>query len=183
MHLCTSPNTCTGYPSLLCYTEKATPARNRPERQHNALSNRRKQCSPNETKPYSNPTPPRKKQNTPTNGHTPRRMKATHTRLTYTRMRVLWRLCSRPRHQIWQLCEFRFLSYSNPLLRLNLHCDPDLNSYSIACLQLVSCGISIVFFSNYSHRQMHVCFTISIQSGKTCLQKPARLCHDISATS
>ena len=116
-----------------------------------------------------NPTPPRKRQNTPTNGHTPRRMKATHTRLTYTRMRVLWRLCSRPRHQIWQLCEFRFLSYSNPLLRLNLHCDPDLNSYSIACLQLVSCGISIVFFSNYSHRQMHVCFTISIQSGKACL--------------
>ena len=71
----------------LCYTEKATPARHRPERQHNARSNRRNQCSPNETKPYSNPTPPRKRQNTPTNGHTPRRMKPTHTRLTYTRMR------------------------------------------------------------------------------------------------
>ena len=70
-----------------CYTEKATSARHRPERQHNARSNRRKQCSPNETKPYSNPTPPRKRQITPTNGHTPRRMKPTHTRLTYTRMR------------------------------------------------------------------------------------------------
>ena len=69
-----------------CYTEKATPARPRPERQHNARSNRRKQCSPSETKPYANPTPPRKRQNTPTNGHTPRRMKPTHTRLTYTRM-------------------------------------------------------------------------------------------------
>ena len=34
--------------------------------QHNARSNRRKQCSPNETRPYSNPTPPRKRQNTPT---------------------------------------------------------------------------------------------------------------------
>ena len=32
-----------------CYTEKATPARHRPERQHNARSNRRKQRSPNET--------------------------------------------------------------------------------------------------------------------------------------
>ena len=57
----------------LCYTEKATPARHRPERQHNARSNRRKQRSPNETKPYANPTPPRKRQTTPTNGHTPRR--------------------------------------------------------------------------------------------------------------
>ena len=65
-----------GLPSL-CYTEKATPARHRPERQHNAHANRRKQGSPNETKPYSNPTPPRKRQNTPTNGHTPRRMKPT----------------------------------------------------------------------------------------------------------
>ena len=63
------------------------PARHRPERQHNARSNRRKQCSPNETKPCSNPTPPRKRQNTPTNGHTPRRMNPTHTRLTYTSMR------------------------------------------------------------------------------------------------
>ena len=74
-------------PVDVCYTEKATPARHRPERQHNARSNRRKQCSPNGTKPYSNPTPPRKRQTTPTNGHTPRRMKPTHKRLTYTRMR------------------------------------------------------------------------------------------------
>ena len=50
----------------VCYTEKATPARHRPERQHNARSNRRKQNSPNETKPYSNPKPPRKRQTTPT---------------------------------------------------------------------------------------------------------------------
>ena len=71
----------------MCYTEKATPARHRPERQYNARAKRRKQCSPNETKSYSNPTPPRKRQNNPTNGHTPRRTKATHTRLTYTRMR------------------------------------------------------------------------------------------------
>ena len=69
-----------------CCTEKATPARHRPERQHNARSTRRKQCSPKETKPYSNPTPLRKRQTTPTNGHTPRRMKPTHTRLTHTRM-------------------------------------------------------------------------------------------------
>ena len=66
--------------SSVCYTEKATPAWHRPERQHNARTNRRKQGSPNETKPYSNPTPPRKRQNTPTNGHTPRCMKPTHTR-------------------------------------------------------------------------------------------------------
>ena len=71
----------------LCNTETATPARHRPERQHNSRSNHRKQCSPNETKPYSNPTPPRKRQTTPTNGHTPCRMKPTHKRLTYTRMR------------------------------------------------------------------------------------------------
>ena len=71
----------------LCYTEKASPTRHRPERQHNARSNRRKQCSPNETKPYSKPTLPRKRQTTPTNGDTPRRLKPTHTRLTYTRMR------------------------------------------------------------------------------------------------
>ena len=70
------------------YTEKATPARHRPERQYNACANRRKQCSPNETKPYSNPTPPRKRQNNPTNGRTPRRMKPTHARLTYPRMRL-----------------------------------------------------------------------------------------------
>ena len=62
-----------------CYTGKATPARHRPERQYNAGANRRKQCSPTETKSYANPTPPRKRQNNPTNGHTPRRMKPTHT--------------------------------------------------------------------------------------------------------
>ena len=66
---------------------KATSARHRPERQYNTCANCRKQCSPNETKSYSNPTPPRKRQNNPINGHTPRRMKPTHTRLTYTRMR------------------------------------------------------------------------------------------------
>ena len=49
---------------LLCYTEKASPTRHRPERQHNARANRRKQCSPNETKPYSKPTLPRKRQTT-----------------------------------------------------------------------------------------------------------------------
>ena len=46
---------------LLCYTEKAAPTRHRPERLHNARANRRKQCSPNETKPYSKPTLPRKR--------------------------------------------------------------------------------------------------------------------------
>ena len=61
-----------------CYTEKASPTRHRPERQHNARPNH-KQCSPNETKPYSKPTLPRKRQTTPTNGHTPRRWKPTHT--------------------------------------------------------------------------------------------------------
>ena len=71
----------------MCYTEKASPTRHRPERQHNARANRRKQCSPNEIKPYSKPTLPRKRQTTPTNGHTPRRLKPTHTRLTYTRIR------------------------------------------------------------------------------------------------
>ena len=35
----------------MCYTEKAAPTRHRPERQHNERANRRKQCSPNETKP------------------------------------------------------------------------------------------------------------------------------------
>ena len=42
---------------------------------------------PQRTKPYSKPTLPRERQTTPTNGHTPRRWKPTHTRLTYTRMR------------------------------------------------------------------------------------------------
>ena len=65
-----------------CYTEKATPARYRPERQYKACANRRKQCRPNKTKSYSNPTPPRKTQNNPINGHTTRCMKPTHTRLT-----------------------------------------------------------------------------------------------------
>ena len=64
-----------------CYTEKASPTRHRPDRQHNPRSNRRKQCSPNETKPYSKPTPPRKRQTTPTNGHTPRRMGTCHVRI------------------------------------------------------------------------------------------------------
>ena len=50
------------------YTEKASPTRHRPEHQHNARSNRRKQCSPNETKPYSKPTLLRKRQTTPTTG-------------------------------------------------------------------------------------------------------------------
>ena len=39
------------------------------------------------TKPNHTPTPPRKRQRNPTNGHTPHRMKPAHTRLTYTRMR------------------------------------------------------------------------------------------------
>ena len=77
---CNTPSMISWLP--VCYTRKATPARHRPERQHNTRSNRRKQRSANETKPYSNPTPPRKRQTTPTNGHTPRRMKPTHTRLT-----------------------------------------------------------------------------------------------------
>ena len=44
-------------------------------------------CRPNETRPYSNATHPRKRQNNPTNGHTPSRIKSTHTRLTYTKTR------------------------------------------------------------------------------------------------
>ena len=51
---------------VLCYTEKATEARHRLERQHNACANRKKQCRPNETKPYSNATHPRKRQKDPT---------------------------------------------------------------------------------------------------------------------
>ena len=62
----------------MCHTEKATPARHRPERQYNARAKRRKQCSPNETKSYSNPTPPRKRQTNPTSGETPRRTKPSH---------------------------------------------------------------------------------------------------------
>ena len=34
-----------------CYTEKATEARHRLERQYNACTNRKKQCRPNETIP------------------------------------------------------------------------------------------------------------------------------------
>ena len=59
----TSLSTSCGDAWVQCYTEKASPTRHRPERQHNARSNRRKQCSPNETKPYSKPTPPRQKAN------------------------------------------------------------------------------------------------------------------------
>ena len=55
-----------------CVTEKATPARHHPECQYNACANRRKQSSPDKTKSYSNPTPPRKRQNNPINGHTSR---------------------------------------------------------------------------------------------------------------
>ena len=72
---------------LLDVLHGETPARHRPERQYNPCVNRRKQCSPNETKSNSNATPMRKRQNNPTNGHSPRRMKPTHTHLTYTRMR------------------------------------------------------------------------------------------------
>ena len=89
----------------LCYTEKAAPTRHRPERQHNARANRRKQCSPNETKPYSKPTLPRKRQTTPTNGHTPRRWKPTHTRLTYTRMRP-----HAPSHPVSCMCDCKLLA-------------------------------------------------------------------------
>ena len=63
---------------------QATEARHRFERQYNACANRKKQCRPNETKPYSNATHPRIRPNDPTNGHTPSRIKSTHTRLTYT---------------------------------------------------------------------------------------------------
>ena len=38
--------------SRVCYTEKASPTRHRPEHQHNARSNRRKQCSPNLSRVY-----------------------------------------------------------------------------------------------------------------------------------
>ena len=74
------------YLFIWCYTEKATEARHRLERQYNACANHKKQCRPDETKPYSNATctHPRKRQNDPTTGHTPNCMKATHTRRTYT---------------------------------------------------------------------------------------------------
>ena len=60
--------------NIECYTEKATEARHGLERQYNACANRKKQCRPNETKPYSNATHPRKRQNDPTNVHTPSRI-------------------------------------------------------------------------------------------------------------
>ena len=46
----------------VCYTEKATEARHLPRRQYNACNNREKQCAcrPNETKPNSNATRPRR---------------------------------------------------------------------------------------------------------------------------
>ena len=71
----------------MCYTEKVTQVWHLLERHYNACANRRNQCSPNKTKSYSNPTPPRKRQNNPINGHTPCHTKPSHTRLTYTRMR------------------------------------------------------------------------------------------------
>ena len=71
-----------------CYTEKATEARHRLERQYHACANRKKQCRPTETKPYSNATHLRKRQNNPTHGQTPSRIKSTHTRLTYTGTRL-----------------------------------------------------------------------------------------------
>ena len=74
---------CVLHDLTVCYTEKATEARHRLERQYNAGANRKKQCRPNETKPYSNATHPRKRQNDPTNGHNPS-ITSTHTRRTYT---------------------------------------------------------------------------------------------------
>ena len=60
----------------MCYTEKAIEARHRLERQYKTCANCKKQCRPNETKPYSNAF---KRQNNPTNGHTPSCIKSTHT--------------------------------------------------------------------------------------------------------
>ena len=82
-------------PEALCHTEKATPARHRPERQYSACANRRKQCSPNETKSLSNPTPPRKIQNDPTNGHTPRGWQGRRTHVSRTQECALTRLVTR----------------------------------------------------------------------------------------
>ena len=45
-----------------CYTEKAREARQRRERQYNTRANRKKQCRPNETKPYCNATHPHERQ-------------------------------------------------------------------------------------------------------------------------
>ena len=44
------------YAASQCYTEKATQARHRLERQYNACENRKKQCRPNETKRNQTPT-------------------------------------------------------------------------------------------------------------------------------
>ena len=49
------------------YTEKATEARHSPERKYNACDNHTKHCRPNETKPNSNATHPRKRHSNPTN--------------------------------------------------------------------------------------------------------------------
>ena len=54
-----------------CYTEKATETRHRLELQYNACANCKKHCRPYETKLYANATHPRKRQNKPTNDHTP----------------------------------------------------------------------------------------------------------------
>ena len=80
---------CVTKPIAQCYTEKfkATDARHRLKRHYNACANRKKQCRPNETKPYSYATHPRKRKNNPRNGHTPSRIESTHARLTRTRMR------------------------------------------------------------------------------------------------
>ena len=74
-------------PTVTCYAEKATPARHRPERQHNARSNRRKQCSPNETIPYPNPKPPRKRQTTVT-CRSYKRVKGRSLRAVHLRNRI-----------------------------------------------------------------------------------------------
>ena len=74
----------------LCYTEKAEQAQQQPGTKttiNPAQVNRKKQCGPNETKPNSNAIHPRKRQNSPTNNHTPSRIKSTHTHRTYTGMR------------------------------------------------------------------------------------------------
>ena len=63
----------------LCYTEKATEARHRPDRQYTACDKHKKQCRPNEPKPNSNATHPRKRRNNPTSSYTPSRIKSTYT--------------------------------------------------------------------------------------------------------
>ena len=68
----------------LCYTEKASPTRHRPERQHNARANRRK---PQRNQTILQADTPAQKANYSYKRSHPRRWKPTHTRLTYTRMR------------------------------------------------------------------------------------------------